>query len=67
MQEIVTYRIVIYAKDVTNITGLSERTAWNLLAKIRKQYNKQKGQYVTLEEFCKYTGINKEEVKIYLK
>jgi hypothetical protein len=67
MQEFVTYRIVIYAKDVTNITGLSERTAWNLLAKIRKQYNKQKGQYVTLEEFCKYTGINKEEVKIYLK
>jgi hypothetical protein len=67
MQDFVTHRIVVYAKDVSNITGLSPRTAWNLLAKIRKHYNKQKGQYVTLDEFCQYTGINKEEVKIYLK
>jgi hypothetical protein len=67
MQEFVNHRIVVYAKDVSNITSLSPRTAWNLLAKIRKQYNKQKGQFVTLDEFCEYTGIKKEHVKIYFK
>jgi len=66
MQEKIPVRIVIYAKDVMNITGRKERTAWKMLAQIRKKYKKQKGQFITVEEFCNYTGINEEKVKDFL-
>lgn len=66
MQQKVPVRIVIYAKDVINITGRKERSAWKLLAQIRKKYNKEKGQFVTIDEFCEYTGIKEERVKPFL-
>jgi hypothetical protein len=36
--------IVIYANDITNITGKKERTARKILADIRRKYNKKPGQ-----------------------
>lgn len=66
MPENVRSRIVIYAKDVSNITGLSPRTAWNLLSRIKRKYNKSKGQYVTIKEFSEFTGISKDEIKNFL-
>ena len=59
-------RVVIYPKDVVNITGRGDRTARKLLTKIRKKFNKQKGSFVTIEEFCSYTGINAEVVSSFL-
>lgn len=55
-------RIVIYAKDVENITGRKARTARKLLEKIREKNNKPKDAFVTVKEFCLYTGISEEEV-----
>ncbi|MBN8836323.1 MAG: hypothetical protein J0I09_03635 [Sphingobacteriia bacterium] len=66
MQQKVPTRIVIYAKDVINITGRKERSAWKLLAQIRKKYNKQKGQFITVDEFCEFTGIKEERVMPFL-
>jgi len=66
MQEKIPVRIVIYAKDVINITGRKERAAWKMLAQIRKKYNKEKGQFVTIYEFCEYTGIKEERVLPFL-
>ena len=66
MQEKIPVRIVIYAKDVINITGRKERAAWKILAQIRKKYNKEKGQFVTIDEFCEYTGIKEERVLPFL-
>lgn len=66
MQQKVPVRIVIYAKDVINITGRKERAAWKLLAQIRKKYNKKKGQFVTVDEFADFTGICKEIIKPFL-
>jgi hypothetical protein len=66
MQGIVPKRIVIYAKDIENITGRSERTARKLLQQIRVKYNKQKGEFVTVKEFCSFTGLEEEEVKQFL-
>ena len=43
-----------------------ERVAWKLLAKIREKYKKQKGQFVTVEEFCEFTGIKEERVQKFL-
>jgi hypothetical protein len=66
MQQLVTNRIVIYAKDVSNITGVSKRTAWNLLSRIKKKYHKKKGQYVTAKEFAEYTGIPESQINGFL-
>lgn len=60
-------RLVVYAKDVMNITGRKERTAQKLLAQIRSHYGKSKNEFVTLAEFCDYTGLRKTEVIHYLK
>jgi ribosomal protein S3 len=66
MQQTIPNRIVIYAKDITNITGRKERTARKLLAQIRKKYKKKKGTFITIEEFCEFTGLKKEIVHQFL-
>jgi len=66
MQQTIPNRIVIYAKDIMNITGRKERAARKLLARIRKKYNKKKGDFLTITEFCEFTGIDKELVKSFL-
>jgi hypothetical protein len=60
-------RIILYTKDVVNITGKKERTARNLLARIRKANNKLKGDLVTIEEFCAFTRLRPEHVITFLK
>jgi hypothetical protein len=37
-----------------------------MLAQIRKKYKKEKGQFVTIDEFCEYTGIKEERVLPFL-
>ena len=59
-------RIVIYAKDVENITGRKSRAARKLLQRIREKNNKQEDAFVTVKEFCLYTGISESEVKDFL-
>jgi hypothetical protein len=59
-------RIVIYPKDVMNITGRRDRTARKLLTRIRKKFHKKKGEFITLEEFCGYTGLKPEHVTNFL-
>jgi hypothetical protein len=63
MQVIGTKRIVIYAKDVENITGRKERTARKILQEIREKLGKQKWEFVSIKEFCDYTGLKEEDVK----
>ena len=45
-------RIVVYARDVENMTGRKPRTARKLLQDIRTKYNKEKDAFVTIREFC---------------
>jgi hypothetical protein len=59
-------RVTIYPKDVMNITGRRERTARKLLTHIRKKNKKGKGAFVTVEEFCQFTGINQTLVVRFL-
>lgn len=56
-------RLCIYPKDVQVITGRSERWGRILLKKIKEQFSKQEHQFVTVEEFCKYTGLSIDDVK----
>ena len=59
-------RMVIYARDIENITGRSERTARLLMQRIRQTFGKNQGQFISVSEFCQYTGLKVEEVNLYL-
>jgi len=56
-------RVVIYSQDVQNITGRKARAAQELLARIRIVFGKEKDGFVTVREFCMYTGIDEDLVK----
>lgn len=60
-------RMVIYPKDIMLITGIQDaRTARKFLDKIRKKFKKSKGAWISLDEFCEYTGFKEERVTRYL-
>ena len=59
-------RMCIYPKDVQLITGKSERYGRKLLKEIKVELKKDKRHFVSLEEFCQYTGLDPEQVEKYL-
>ncbi|REG77519.1 hypothetical protein [Algoriphagus antarcticus] len=59
-------RIVIYPKDVVQLTGRSERYAQVLMHKVRVYVNKEPHQYVTVEDFSVFSGIPEEVIRTYL-
>uniref|UniRef100_UPI00404908C4 hypothetical protein n=1 Tax=Gelidibacter sp. TaxID=2018083 RepID=UPI00404908C4 len=61
-----TERLCIYPKDIQRITGRSERYGRNLLNDIKKYFDKQPHQFITVQEFAEYSGIEADEVKEYL-
>jgi len=66
MAKTIPNRIIIYTKDVMNITGRKEQAAKKLLAQIRKKYNKKRGGFISIDEFCEFTMIKKEIVNPFL-
>ena len=61
--KIETVRLCVYPKDVQRITGKSERYSRMLLQKIKDTLNKQEHQFISVEEFCNYTGLKIEQVQ----
>jgi hypothetical protein len=59
-------RIIIYPKDVQRITGKSERYGRMLLKRIKDHLQKDDHQFVSVEEFCAYTGLRNEQVTEFL-
>jgi hypothetical protein len=59
-------RIVMYPKDVQRITGKSERYGRSLLKRIKDHFNKDDHQFVSIDEFCSYTGLKYEQVTALL-
>ena len=59
-------RIVVYAKDVENITGRRERAARKVLQKVREKFGKPRDGFVTVREFSMYTGIDEDLVREFL-
>jgi hypothetical protein len=55
-------RICITTNDVELVTGQSYRQSLRLLHEIAKSHNKAI-KFVTIEEFCNYTGLNIEQVE----
>lgn len=56
-------RVCIYPKDVQRITGKSYRYSRLLLIDIKKHLHKQEHQFLSIEEFCLYTGLKLELVQ----
>ena len=52
----------MYPKDVQRIMGKEYTQARRYLIKIKKHLNKEDHQYVSVEEFSKYSGLPIEEV-----
>jgi hypothetical protein len=55
-------RICMYPKDVQRIMGKEYTQARLYLIKIKKHLKKEDHQYISVEEFCKYSGLPVEEV-----
>ncbi len=60
-------RIVIYAKDVMNITGREKRASYRLLKRIRTRFSLPPEAFISIDHFCQYTHIAEERVKSFLK
>ena len=60
-------RVCIYPKDIQRITGKSERYGRKILQDIRKFLGKESHQYITINEFSEYSGIQLEIVSQYIK
>lgn len=58
-----TKRICIYPKDIVRITGKSERYARKLIDKMKIQLYKNENQFISVEEFCQFTGLKIEQVQ----
>ena len=59
-------RICIYPKDIAIITGKTERYGRSLLNRIRKHFDKQQHQVISVSEFCDYMGLKEDEVLDFL-
>jgi hypothetical protein len=60
-------RLVIYPKDVQRITGKSEKYGRKLSRSIKEDLMKEQHQFVSITEFCRFTGLDPEDVAQYLK
>ena len=60
-------RVVLYPKDVENITGRRGRTARQLLQKIRNALGKSKDEFITIKEFSLFPGIEEDLIKDFLQ
>jgi hypothetical protein len=51
---------------VQRITGKSERYGRMLLLKIKDSLKKEEHQFISIEEFCAYTGLKPDQVQPFL-
>ncbi|MBT1711757.1 hypothetical protein KK062_26180 [Fulvivirgaceae bacterium PWU5] len=59
-------RIILSTKDIERITGRSERQSRAILAGVRKSLGKQPRQHVSIQEYCRHTGLPEEDVARHL-
>ncbi|HKL34939.1 MAG TPA: hypothetical protein VJ899_01470 [Salegentibacter sp.] len=55
-------QICIYPKDAALLMGISVSHARRIIREIKKKHHKARHQYVTIDEFCEYTGLCPERV-----
>lgn len=55
-------RQIIKAVDIQVFFGKGESMSFKMLKRIKKDLEKQSYQPITIDEFCKYFGISREEL-----
>ena len=60
-------RLCIYPKDIQRITGRSERYGRNVIKEIKMMLNKAPHQFVTIEEFANYAGLEISTIITYIE
>ena len=60
-------QVVIYPKEAAQLTGNGYEAGKRLLQRIRARFSKPAGSYVSVGEFCQYTGLPEHEVAAALK
>jgi len=60
-------RVVVYIKDIIRITGRRPGAARKLYQAILRSFEKQPYQFITLQEFSLYTGIDEEVIENHLR
>ena len=56
------HRVCIYPKDIQRITGKSYRQSTRLMHKVKASFNKLENEFLTIDEFCTYAGIKREDI-----
>ncbi|MGV8995305.1 MAG: hypothetical protein ACOH1O_14490 [Flavobacterium sp.] len=56
-------RVCMYPKDVQRIMGKTYTQSRLYLIKVKKHLRKEDHQFVSVEEFSKYTGLPLEELQ----
>lgn len=56
----------IHAIDVTNILSVNNTEARQLMQELRTFFGKSKRDVITIDEFCAFTGIRKNRVRLHL-
>ena len=59
-------RIMIYPRDIQNITGKKSRTATRIHNQIKKHFGKMKNDFLTVTELCQYWRLDRETVNAFL-
>jgi len=59
-------RACIYPKDIQCITGRSERYGRKLLNEIKVHFGKESYQFITINEFSEYSGIEVDIINQYI-
>jgi hypothetical protein len=60
-------QVVIYPKEAASIMGHSYEGGKRLLQRIRARLGKPATAYVSVGEFCQYTGLPEQEVSAALQ
>jgi hypothetical protein len=60
-------QVVIYPKEAASITGNSYEAGKRLLQRVRKHFGKSATSYVSVVEFCSYTGLPEQVVSAALQ
>jgi len=60
-------RLCIYPKDIQCITGRSERYGRKVIQEIKKYLGKEPHQFITINEFSEYSGIEINLIYDYIK
>ncbi|WP_339836271.1 hypothetical protein [uncultured Flavobacterium sp.] len=56
-------RLIIRPKDIEIILNVSPSYARRIVRVIKKAYGKEKHQKITINEFCRYMGLDVKDVK----